>query len=164
MVCGFCAVSQSCSSSRVSTDASTDTGISTIPLGMQSDYQLTLEKQTLLAHALPTLVVRRQWSRSPPKATLLGNFFELRTEHIDVSAVQVSTKCDMKPVALLAFDDEVARREICRLGFVSSRLRNHVDHQVPGARLSDFREGARARRSETFTRLRLRSAYRSLAR
>src|SRR6266487_1201984 len=77
MVCGFCAVSQSCSSSRVSTDASTDTGISTIPLGMQSDYQLTLEKQTLLAHALPTLVVRRQWSRSPPKATLLGNFFEL---------------------------------------------------------------------------------------
>src|SRR5205823_2509799 len=79
-ICGFCAVNQSSSSSRVSTDESTDTGISTMSFGMQSDYQLRLEKQTLLAHALPILVVRRQWPRSPPKATLFGNFFELRTE------------------------------------------------------------------------------------
>ena len=56
-------------------------------LGMQSDYQLRLEKQTLLAHALPTLVVRRQWSHSPPKATLFSHFFELRADDIYVSTV-----------------------------------------------------------------------------
>ena len=33
-ICGFCAVNQSSSSSRVSTDESTDTGISTVSLGM----------------------------------------------------------------------------------------------------------------------------------
>jgi len=58
---------------------------------MPSGYQLKLEKQTLLAHALPTLVVRRQWSHSPPKATLLGNVFELRADDIHTSGVKVAT-------------------------------------------------------------------------
>src|SRR5467141_1659987 len=37
-ICGFCAVNQSSSSSRVSTAESTDTGISTVSLGMPSAY------------------------------------------------------------------------------------------------------------------------------
>jgi hypothetical protein len=35
MTCGFCAVSQSCNSSRVSTEESTGTGIWTTPLGIR---------------------------------------------------------------------------------------------------------------------------------
>ena len=49
MICGFCAVNQSCNSSRVSTDESTSTGISIVPMGMRSAYQFRLETQTLLA-------------------------------------------------------------------------------------------------------------------
>jgi hypothetical protein len=51
--CRFCAVNQSCSSSRLSTDESTDTGISTVSLDMQPAYQFRLEKQTLLVRVLP---------------------------------------------------------------------------------------------------------------
>ena len=44
----------------------------------------------------------------------------------------------MKPVSLFAFDDEVARCKIWRIWFISSRLRDYIDKQVPCSRLRDL--------------------------
>src|SRR5438046_10119873 len=66
-----------------------------------------------------------------PTLRLLNHFLELRAEHIDSSAHQVATERDVEPVALLAFNDEVARAQIWRIWFISSGLCNHIDKQVP---------------------------------
>jgi len=38
--------------------------------------------------------------------SLLNHFLELRAEHIHLPAYKIATKCNVKPVSLLAFHDE----------------------------------------------------------
>jgi len=52
---------------------------------------------------------------------------------------KIATQRDVKPVALLTFDDEFVRlSNVGRVRRVSPGLRDHVDEQVPRPRLSYF--------------------------
>ena len=63
---------------------------------------------------------------------LFKHFLKLTSEHSSV----VATKRDMEPVSFFPLDDELCRiGEICCTGSVLPRLRDYVDHQVPGSRL-----------------------------
>src|SRR6266699_3670943 len=73
---------------------------------------------------------------------LLRYFFKLRAERIHSPVdVEVATQRDMKPVALFAFNDEFCEVGLARRAL--SRLRDHVNHQIPSPRLSDFSQRAR---------------------
>ena len=63
---------------------------------------------------------------------LLNYFLKLRAEHSSAVAI----KRDMEPVSLFALDDKVARGKIRGVWLILSRLRDYVDHQVPGSRLT----------------------------
>ena len=66
---------------------------------------------------------------------LLNHFLQLRAEHGSVVAI----KRDMEPIPFFALDDEFCRvAELGRLRprNVFSRLRDYVDHQIPGSRLA----------------------------
>jgi hypothetical protein len=64
---------------------------------------------------------------------LLNYFFKLRAEHSSVVAI----KRDMEPIPFFTLDDEFCRvGKICCPWSVISRLRDYVDHQVPGSRLT----------------------------
>src|SRR4029077_17828946 len=64
---------------------------------------------------------------------LLNYFFKLCAEHIDASiGVDVATKSNVKPIALLAFHSEFA--SLCDIRCtrcIFSGLRNYIDKQVP---------------------------------
>ena len=72
----------------------------------------------------------------------LSYFFKLRAEHVHGPvSVKVAGERDVKPVAFFALNDKF--REIAFARAALSRLRNHVDHQIPSARLSHFSQRAR---------------------
>src|SRR5438094_512553 len=102
---------------------------------------------------LPRQDRRQRATYRLPVLRSFNHFLKLRPEHIDCSlrlgtatatgeirrsirANKVATERDVKPVALLAFDDKVTPSKIQRAGFVFSSLSNHVDKQVPRACLS----------------------------
>ena len=100
MIFGFCDVNQSKSSSRFSTDESTGTGISTVPLGMESAYGFSAANQaSSIKHVVPRLrdeggstisyqpPVRRSLARRRINSlALLSYLLKLGAEHIDLSA------------------------------------------------------------------------------
>ena len=65
-------------------------------------------------------------------AFLLSHFLKLLTDYRSIEAIDG----DVKPIALFPFYHEVS--ETCGIGFVVTRLRDHVDEQTPGARLCDL--------------------------
>src|SRR5206468_7957478 len=72
------------------------------------------------------------------KAELLSYFLKLLTDYRTVEAIDG----DVKPIAFFPFHDEV-RLKICGIGFVMAGLRDHVDEQTPGPRLSSLGERPR---------------------
>ena len=70
---------------------------------------------------------------------LLNHFLELRAEDTSVVAI----KRDMEPISFLALDNEFTG-SVRSVGpwRVLPSLRNYVDHQVPGSRLTRLRQGA----------------------
>src|SRR4029077_3980038 len=74
---------------------------------------------------------------------LLNYFLSLRAEDIHTPiGIRISTKRNVKPVALLTFDDKVTTRKILGVWFIFSSLRDHIDKQVPSPSLSHRRECA----------------------
>ncbi len=71
---------------------------------------------------------------------LLSHFLKLTTKHSSVIAV----KRDMEPISFLAFGNQ-SYRKILGVWSISSSLRNNVDHQVPGSRLTCICQSARDR-------------------
>jgi hypothetical protein len=58
---------------------------------------------------------------------------------------KIAAKRNVKPVALLTFDDKVTTRKILGVWFIFSSLRDHIDKQVPSPSLSYLRESTRDR-------------------
>src|SRR6266498_6166237 len=89
----------------------------------------------------PSPAAKVDHTLNPQLSTLrsFNHFFKLRTEHSSVVAI----KRDMEPIPFFALDDEFCRvGKICCPWSVISRLRDYVDHQVPGSRLACVCQGA----------------------
>ena len=63
-----------------------------------------------------------------PEAELLVYDLKLSAKHIDLPVDQVPTKRNMQPASLFPFDDKVTTAKIWSVWFVSSSLRDHIDH------------------------------------
>ena len=66
----------------------------------------------------------------------LNHFLKLRTKHVHLSADQIAAKRNVKPVSLLAFNNEFVRiGNISGAWHVAPGLRDHIDEQIPSPRL-----------------------------
>jgi len=98
-------------------------------LGIQGsiNFQLPVRRSRAKVDQLSTLNLLQ----------LLNHFFKLCAKHIHASiVVKVATKRDVKPIALLAFDDKlVGLSEGRGIRRIPPCLRDNIDQQIRNARL-----------------------------